>query len=213
MSEQSGGSNGAPAENATGDGGDGNSNNNGNSGDNSRTRRRRGGRNGRQRTARNNRFEGKCEDLKKHVYDVAPVQNSYDLFGTTTKAIGKHVATKYEDAADFRTGLVELRLPVLVQPANPPLDDPIALELWKIDIREFRDKQRKRAAVQGKAFGLILGQCSRAIRDKIEAAPTWSAANDTNDIMALLRLIRQAMCTGSTTRFPVHALVDATINL
>ena len=50
---------------------------------------------------------------------MSKVTDKYDLFSTTTQAIGKYVATHYDDAADFRIGLVKIDLPELMEPALP----------------------------------------------------------------------------------------------
>jgi hypothetical protein len=62
------------------------------------------------------KFEGKCEALKGHVYDVSHVPNNYELFNATTEAIGEYVATEYEYAGEYRRGLPDLNLPTLVPP-------------------------------------------------------------------------------------------------
>ena len=38
------------------------------------------------------KFEGKWDRMKAHVYDVTHVANSYELFNTTTEAIGEYNA-------------------------------------------------------------------------------------------------------------------------
>ena len=60
-----------------------------------------------------------------------------------------------------------------------------------------------------RVFGLILGQCSRTVRDRIEAAATWEAINEGSDTMGLLRIIRQSLFSGATTRKNVHSKIDA----
>ena len=49
-----------------------------------RNRRARGGNN-----VSRTKFEGKCEGLKGHVYDVTGIHTNNDLFLTTTEAIGE----------------------------------------------------------------------------------------------------------------------------
>mmetsp|Transcript_21757 Transcript_21757/g.26245 ORF Transcript_21757/g.26245 Transcript_21757/m.26245 type:complete len:126 (-) Transcript_21757:334-711(-) len=82
-------------------------------------------------------------------------------------------------------------------------------EIWKLDMRDFRDRQKKRNKNDAKAFALILGQCSRAVRDRIEADPIWDIVNDKSRVVDLLKLIRQALYTGRTTRKKAHSRLDA----
>jgi hypothetical protein len=155
------------------------------------------------------RFEGKCEALKNYVYDVSTVPNNYELFNTTTEAIGEYVATEYEYAGEYRRGLPDLNLTTLIAPANPNPLDMVSIEIWKLDVKDHRDKLRRRKGLNERVFGLVLGQCSRTVRDRIEAAAGWANINQSSDPMGLLALIRQSLFTGSTTRKGVHALIDA----
>ena len=53
-------------------------------------------------------FKGKCVKIKNHIYDVSPLPNNYELFLTTTEAIGEFVATEYEYAGKYCQGLPNL---------------------------------------------------------------------------------------------------------
>ena len=167
----------------------------------------------RQTTINSERFEGKCEKIKSHVYDVSHVPDSYELFNSTTEAIGEYVATEYEYAGDYRRGLPDLAMPTIVAPHNPDPADVVAVELWKMDLKEHREQTRRRQALDQRVFGVILGQCSRTVRDRIEAATSWNTVNASSDPMGLLSLIRQSLFTGATTRKNVHALIDAEMAL
>ena len=83
---------------------------------------------------RSSRFEGKCEELKLFVYDATGIRGSTDLFRTTTQEIGEYIASHYDDAGEFRLGLLEGALPALAAPANPDPADPVAVEIWKMDL-------------------------------------------------------------------------------
>jgi hypothetical protein len=54
---------------------------------------------------RETKFEGKCNDLKGSVYDVV---SGKDSFAKTTREISKYVGHEFDDAGEFRTGMVEL---------------------------------------------------------------------------------------------------------
>ena len=46
-------------------------------------------------------FQGRCDDLKDHVYDSSGSRLSKKLFTRTTKAIGEYVACEYTGADEF----------------------------------------------------------------------------------------------------------------
>lgn len=83
------------------------------------------------------------------------------------------------------------------------------IKLCKLNLKEHHKKLKTRKADQEKTCSLVLGQCSRTIRDPLEADSNWNAVDATSDLMALLSLIRQCLHNSSTTRQPTHTLIDA----
>ena len=60
-----------------------------------------------------------------------------------------------------------------------------------------------------KTYALILGQCSKTIRDRIEAHEQWEVVNTSSNALGLLRLIRQSLYQRATRRQETHALIEA----
>ena len=122
MSEAEGNSATPPMPNPTGSGAaqpnatrDGRSN---------RNRRRNGG--GRGRGASQNRnaqrtpkFEGRCDDLKGHIYDFGGPKQS-DMFTKTTREIGEYVGRTYKYGNDVRLAITNMAVPTIQPPADPP---------------------------------------------------------------------------------------------
>ena len=65
------------------------------------TQRQRERNRGNRQKNRGSRFEGRCADLKKFVYDVPAGAGNQELFITTTRAIAEYIATEYDDAAEY----------------------------------------------------------------------------------------------------------------
>ena len=104
------------------------------------------------------------------MYNSGLPSSNQDLFTVVTKAIGEYIAANYQDAKEFRLAFENLEFPDLIEPVKPDdVKDIFEVELWKENRKEYRQKQEKRAKNSGKAFALILGQCSRTIRDRVEA--------------------------------------------
>ena len=78
------------------------------------------------------RFSGQIPELKGFVYDATTGSTSrQDLWATVTEAIGEYVAVHYTDAGDYRTGLPDLSLPTLEEPALPTADaSTVAIKIW-----------------------------------------------------------------------------------
>ena len=64
-----------------------------------------------------------------------------------------------------------------------------------------------------KTYALILGQCSKTIRDRIDAHEQWETVNTSLNVLDLLRLIRQSLYQRATRRQETHALIEAEITL
>ena len=93
---------------------------NGSSRSNGRGRGGRGGRCGNNQGGYHNRngtkFKGKCDELGSHVYDIADTGENKELFATTTREIAEYVARTYDNASEFRLGLVNTELETIVAP-------------------------------------------------------------------------------------------------
>ena len=53
------------------------------------------------------KFEGKCEDLKGHIYDCSDAKQS-DLFTKTTKELAEYVGRTYKHGGDIRLAVENL---------------------------------------------------------------------------------------------------------
>ena len=183
-----------------------------NGGSNSNSRRGpRGRRHGNAGTSRQTgKYKGKCDDIADHVYDVGYAGEGKELFASTTREIAEYIARTYENAGEFRIALVKGKLEDIKPPSSLDADSGMAaIEMYKLDLKEYREKLRHREKNLGRIFPLILGQCSRTIRDRVEASSKWNGINRASDVMELLTLIRQSLYQRSTTRHPTHNLVDA----
>jgi hypothetical protein len=200
-----------------------NNNNNDNSDGNARYRGSRNRRAGRGNNSNNNNnntttrgpFKGKATDLHGFIYDIGLPNSNNDLFSKTTKEIAEHVSCTIEGAGDFRLAMVNLVFPTLAPPSAPVnapgTNEPswVDKEQFKLQYSEYIKETKKRWQVQAKVFPLVLGQCSRTIRDCLEASPDWNNINTNSDVLELLKLIQKSMYTKATNRHPTHALYEA----
>ena len=85
------------------------------------------------------KFEGKCTKIKNSIYDVV---SGKDTFVKTTEEIAKYAGCEFDDAGEFRTGMVEMRLPPLTEPPPAADDTAINFKLWKMACHTFK-KQTK----------------------------------------------------------------------
>jgi hypothetical protein len=91
-------------------------------------------------------YEGKCEELKAHMYNMVPRKNGFDIFAKTTTEIGQYIASKVPNAGEFalvmqpnNLGFLDIAVPM--QPTNPT--DLIELEIWKSANKQYNDLVEK----------------------------------------------------------------------
>ena len=61
------------------------------------------------------KFEGKCPDLKGHIYDASDARQS-DHFIKTTREIGEFVGRTYKYGGDIRLAVEKLSRPTMTPP-------------------------------------------------------------------------------------------------
>ena len=89
------------------------------------------------------KFEGRCDDLKGHIYDYSESKNA-DQFVTTTKEIKNYVGRTYKCAGDITGAITALVVPVIAEPEEP--DDPdnrIEFKKWEKEYDEYRKTKRR----------------------------------------------------------------------
>jgi hypothetical protein len=64
------------------------------------------------------RFQGKCDELKGHIYDCSDSRQS-DVYTKTTKEIVKYVGRTYRYGSDVRRAVQKLTMPSMPVPAGP----------------------------------------------------------------------------------------------
>ena len=157
------------------------------------------------------KFEGKCEELKDAVYDVV---SGKETFTKTTRDIAEYVGRQFEEAGEFRTGMVDMQLPALMEPAAPTdTTNVVALELWKMARRTYEKKVEARRRNSQRVYALVLGQCSQALRNRMEAHADWAAIDAASNVMRLLGLVQNCMTQRQTRKHPVHTLIDSEMGI
>jgi hypothetical protein len=157
-------------------------------------------------------YEGKCEEIKHHVYDVVPGKNGFDIFAKTTTEIGEYIARTVPNAGEFTLVMRpdELGFPVIPVPPLPTVrNDLIELEVWRMANKRYNDLLEKQEENKWRAYAIVWGQCSPTVQDRVKASPTYQRVSADLDLIELLQLIRTSLYTGATSKDPAHALIDA----
>ena len=116
------------------------------------------------------------------------------------------------DAGDFWIAMEDLKPVMLNKPewkpadaANPTLPEQ---EEYKLAFKEYYAKKTKTESNAKRIYALILGQCSPAMKDRMESTQGYETINTKSDPIELLKLICDNMYCKVVTQKPVHALLD-----
>ena len=101
------------------------------------------------------------------MYDVV---SRKDTFTKTTQEIAEYVGHEFDDAGEFHTGMVEMKLMPLNKPTAPTNDDQIKFKLWRMACRAYEKQTEAHHCNSYRVYALVLRQCSQALRNRMEAS-------------------------------------------
>jgi hypothetical protein len=134
------------------------------------------------------RFEGREPTLKGYVYDFTG-ERMPDQFIKTTKEIKNYVGRTY---TKYTTDLVQAVEDLVIQdpvaPADPDLANQLAFEVWKMELKEHREKVQHYTNFRAGLYNIVLGQCTEALEERLKSHQDFPAAH--NDGVALLQIIK-----------------------
>ena len=151
-------------------------------------------------------FTGREVAMNGHVFDYTG-ERTPEKYIRTMKELLAHVGATYKDyTTDLKEGLENLALTDPVAPANPPDGNQVAFELWKMDIKEYREKLKVFANFRAGLYSLVLGQCTDALQERLKSHRDYEDANQ--DGIRLLVIIRSLIHTFEENRKLSDAIMD-----
>ena len=144
--------------------------------------------------------------MNGHVFDYTG-ERTPEKYIRTMKELLAHVVSTYKDyTTDLKEGLENLALTDPVAPDNPPDGNQVAFELWKMDIKEYREKLKVFANFRAGLYRLVLGQCTDALQERLKSHRDYEAANE--DGIRLLVIICSLIHTFEENRKLSDAIMD-----
>jgi hypothetical protein len=155
------------------------------------------------------KFEGKCTDLKGHIYDCSDVRQS-DQYTRTTKEIAEYVGRTFTYGGDARLSVENLALPTFPTPNDP---DPAAtrteVRIWEKTVDEYVKKISKVKENMKTLYSLVWGQCTDIMRQKAEAHDLFVGVALDGDGLGLLKIIKGVAFKFQSQKYLPHALHEA----
>ena len=125
----------------------------------------------------------------------------------TMKELLAHVGLTYKEyTTELKEGLENLALMDPTAPEDPPKGNQVSFEIWKMDIKEYREKLKVFANFRAGLYSLVLGQCTDALQERLKSHHDFLNANQ--DGIALLVIIRSLIHTFEENRKLSNAIMD-----
>ena len=158
---------------------------------------------------RHPKFEGSCEAMKGHVYDVLDHRQA-DAFAKTTKELAGYAGRTMIEGDDVRLAIENLDLPTLNEPAAPTgtVDDYQKMK-WQAQVKIYLSRVAQLESNMRKLYSVIIGQCSESMINKLESSDEFRTISASSDSIALLKAIKKVSFHHESQKFGPHALHDA----
>ena len=89
----------------------------------------------------------------------------------------------------------------------------IQLEKWKTKYKNWDQLTSKRTEAKKAAYAIVIGQCSDTVKDKMKTYDSWDSVQINLDIISLLKLIRTAMYSGTSSKKSTLTYIEAEGNM
>ena len=144
--------------------------------------------------------------MNGHLFDYTG-ERTPEKYIRTMKELLAHVGLTYKEyTTELKEGLDNLALVDPTAPDNPPESNQVAFEIWKMDIKEYREKLKVFLNFRAGLYSLVLGQCTDALQERLKSHHDFQNANQ--DSIALLAIIRSLIHTFEENRKLSDAIMD-----
>jgi hypothetical protein len=157
--------------------------------------------------------EGKCDDLAGYTYDCSDSRLvAADMYTKNTKEIAEHVGRTFKYGVDAKKAITTLLLPVFVEPTNPAdKATRTQIRVWEKTVDEFVKQQTHLEQNVKTICPLVLGQCTDAMRAKLESQSGYRTIEDESKGIELLKMIRTIMFNFQSQKYGPWALHEAKV--
>ena len=151
--------------------------------------------------------KGECAELGDAVYTFGDEKQS-ERFNKTTEKILNYIFTNFDHGKYVKESLEKYEVYDMEQWRPEEIEDGTVLgEVEKMIIQqEVRDYVLRRNKFEDnmyKAFGLILGQCTTRLKNKLEARKDWKVLKDKGDPIQLLTAIKEITQNFQDSKYPI----------
>ncbi len=170
-------------------------------------------------------YKSRLEGLEDNTFNIG-ASSDPAKFSKLLKNIETYIQKNYKSPDDIVKALPQLGQPTLDYPAMPSKKDykdedgnkdlvafKMAVFAWKEDYKAMRVRKDRYRDNESNAWALVYYQCSPELKKKLERAEGYDEAKETNNIIQLLKMIRNYCCQFNTLNNEYVLIVGAFKNL
>ena len=162
---------------------------------------------------RSTKFEGRCEDVKGHIYDYGESKNA-DQFIQTTKEIKNYVGRTYKYGGDITAAITALEVSTLKEPPEPKdTTAVIAMKKWEKEYDAYLKSKKYLDDNVKTLYNLVWGQCTDTMQQKIEGLDTYEEMEASQDGIGLLIAIKDTSYNYQSQKYRIESVNEALYRL
>jgi hypothetical protein len=195
-------------------------------------RRGPGGDNGRRNDfkKKHDHFQGKRDNEEiptalRHYRYAVNNNNPAETF--VTQEVAQYVATEIQGAGYLRRFIIDMEEPKITSPPKPTAptkeddsdedseddDYETELEIWKKEVKLVaRRRIDLKCNIIPSVYAVVWKQCTTEMKELLRSIDTFSAIDEANDVIALLRLIRTSTVIDRRSQHPTLTVLQALNN-
>ena len=161
-------------------------------------------------------FKGECDDLKGKVYYIGSAKQA-DNYNTTTESIMEYILREFTHGLDVVESLDALKEKDFtndtpVESAAPEDASPELKAALKAvhteEMKQFVQRKQKLQTNLVKAYGLILGQCTKGLKAKLESRKDWKDGDKKirYNAINLLKAIKEITHNYQDNKYPIESI-------
>ena len=132
-------------------------------------------------------FDGHITTLKGHIYNCSGPSQA-DQYTTTTHEIAGYVTTTFKNGNDVKTAIEKMSVPSIKLPANLPTTATQAEKRrWEKKVDEGTKRELQLEDDMKTLYSVLWGQCSKALKHRIQATKVYAAMHEDADSLSLLK--------------------------
>lgn len=145
--------------------------------------------------------KSKISELKAHVYGSADAGGQAEEYMKMTKAIGEYVGRVY--GKEMKSLVLHLKEG---DPEEPDYPDSKGTEKHKAIWSKLYDRYLKKQEVyddyKAKVFTVIMGQCTKVMKNEVEGTTGFAGIEAAYDVIALLKTIKRVAFGSNDMLYP-----------